>query len=1002
MNWTNNQLDAIYKSDTNIQVSAGAGSGKTAVLSTRVIEILKKGININNLLILTFTKDAASEMKDRIRKKILKDESLYNQLDLLDNAYITTFDSYALSIVKKYGYKLNISNKVSVINDYIMGPLKKKYIDEIFEDLYNNHDVLFENYLKTYTLKDDTEFKQIIFNFLNFIEKINDKDKYLDNYIDKYYSETFINNCINEYKTMIFDKIKRIKSLLINNDLNDNEYTYLSIILNPLINCTDYNELTNISITFKRALPNDTIEYKETKSTINNLYKEIKELSTVNLNDIKKNILSTKDTAQLIINITRKLYNKLYEYQLENEKFTFSNIASLAFKLVNENDEIKKEIKNSFYEIMIDEYQDTSDVQEDFINLIENNNVYCVGDIKQSIYRFRNANPDLFKNKYEKYSKNIGGYKIDLVENFRSREEVLDSINDIFNNVMDIDIGGADYKNYHQMKYGNKMYELKANQDYGLKVLNYEETNNKELTEAFIIGNKIKELFKNKYKILDNNNLRDIKYSDITILMDRGSSFNTYKKVFEYLNIPLVLHYDELLTTETDILVLKNIMGLIIKISNKCYDEDFRHYYISVSRSFVIDLDDDIIFEQLKNNYKESELFIKCKKISDEIDDLNIKELLNKIIEDFNFYEKVITIGKIKESIIKIDSILSIADELSTLGYNNEEFIEVLEKIISDKNQDIKYSSPKLSNNCVNILNIHKSKGLEYPICFFSGFYKKFNIDDIKSKYLFTNKYGMILPYYNQGLGNTIIRQLYLNDYLKENISERIRLLYVALTRVKEMMYIVCPIEKNNIDKLDYNSFKSIMDSIDISKYIENVDVNKLNITDELEVKNTYDIEKSNKKIINKSININSNIIDKTHASKQINKVIDKSDYDLLKYGTYMHEIFETTDFINTNANTDEHVINLLKKLGDLTNTKICKELEFVNNVNDTIYHGIIDLLIEYPNSISIIDYKLKNIDDDNYKKQLKIYKDYIKTKTDKEINTYLYSIINDKLKVIK
>src|SRR5574344_25107 len=166
---------------------------------------------------------------------------------------------------------------------------------------------------------------------------------------------------------------------------------------------------------------------------------------------------------------------------------------------------------------MIDEYQDTNDLEEAFISLISNNNVYMVGDIKQSIYRFRNANPDIFRTKYNNYSNNIGGDKIDLLENFRSRDEVLNNINEIFDSIMDEKIGNAKYRESHRMIFGNLGFNKKANQNYNLDILNYKIDDNynsytKEEIEAFIIGKDIKDTINSHYQILDNGNLRDITY----------------------------------------------------------------------------------------------------------------------------------------------------------------------------------------------------------------------------------------------------------------------------------------------------------------------------------------------------------------------------------------------------------------------------------------------------------------------------------------------------------
>ena len=197
-----------------------------------------------------------------------------------------------------------------------------------------------------------------------------------------------------------------------------------------------------------------------------------------------------------------------------------------------------------------------------------------VGDIKQSIYRFRNANPNIFKEKYINYSHKNGGIKIDLLKNFRSRKEVLDGINDIFDLVMDLNLGGAQYKESHRMVFGNTAYGLKD--DCKLEILNYNEGDyTKEEAEIFIVAADIKKKIESRYQVIDKEtfSLRDITYNDFCIIMDRNTEFLKYKQVFEYLNIPLVMQKDEVLSDGIDIIMIKNIVNVILKIKNKIFDK---------------------------------------------------------------------------------------------------------------------------------------------------------------------------------------------------------------------------------------------------------------------------------------------------------------------------------------------------------------------------------------------------------------------------------------------
>ena len=216
--WTKEQKDAINKDGTNIIVSAGAGSGKTAVLTQRVITKLSKGINIDELLILTFTNLAAREMKDRIKKALLSIDDKKN-LEKIDSSYITTFDSYALSIVKKYHYLLNINKSISIVDSNIIRIKEREIIDEIFESLYKNKNEKFLKLINDFCTKDDSEIKNAILNINNKLNLKIDKKEYLKSYIGTKYSEENINKDINDFLSIIFKKIT-----FISDDLNKISY----------------------------------------------------------------------------------------------------------------------------------------------------------------------------------------------------------------------------------------------------------------------------------------------------------------------------------------------------------------------------------------------------------------------------------------------------------------------------------------------------------------------------------------------------------------------------------------------------------------------------------------------------------------------------------------------------------------------------------------------------------------------------------------------------------
>ena len=1030
--WTDEQWNAIYDKGHNIIVSAGAGSGKTAVLSERVIENLKSGMSIKEVLLLTFTKAASLEMKTRIRNKIKKNPSLSKELSLIDEAYITTFDSFALSIVKKYHYILNISPNVSIIDGSLIRIKKKEILTNIFDKYYENRNEKFLKLISDFCIKDDKEIFESILSIYSKIDLKYNKNEYLDNYINEYFNIDRINNDIKDYEKLLMSKFEELDYLI--EDMSyyiDSDYiTNLRLSVSNLMSSKTYDEIvSNLSIEIPRLPKGSTDEVKEKKELINDVIKNIKSLCIYkNREEIMSSILSTKDYKEVIIDILKDFDEYVMAYKYENDIYEFTDIANLAIKLVKENVSVKEELKSSFKEIMIDEYQDTNDLQEILINLISNNNVYMVGDIKQSIYRFRNANPDIFKEKYNKYSNHIGGEKIDLNKNFRSREEVLNNINLLFNKVMDESIGGADYIKSHQMIFGNKSYIKKGktlqNYDFELYSYMYDKKSeySKEEIEAFIIAKDILSKVKGNYQIFDKDTsvLRNAEYSDFVILMDRTTNFDLYKKIFLYLGIPLELYKDETMNEDTDIIVLNNLIKFTIKLDTGVYDKELEYLFTSVMRSFLCESPDEEIFDTIKNKtILTSPLANKVRKIK--LNNKSSYEIINDLINEFDFYNKLITIGNESASSVKLNSILSNAKTTSSIGYDINSFSEYLDNVIKEK-IDIKYTIHSGVSNSVKIMTIHKSKGLEFPICYFSGLYKPFNISDIKEKFTYSNKYGIITPYFDEGVAETIYKHLLKNDYLKEEISEKIRLFYVALTRAKEKMILVMPYEEivngkesdlvSSVVRSKYKSLLDIVSStlVSLTKYVTVIDYNKSGITKDysLLIKKDFKsgIEKSTEVLnVNELLVENETLIDK-HYSKENNKLITSDVKKNMKFGKYVHEVLEYFDLKKKDYSyiKDEFIKNKIISFSNLplfdnvSEANIFHEYEFVYTLNNTKYHGVIDLMLEYPSHIDIIDYKLSDVTDINYISQLNGYKEYISSITKKTVNVYLYSIINEKI----
>lgn len=1020
--WTKEQELAINTEGSNIIISAGAGSGKTAVLTERVITKLKNGTHINELLILTFTNNAAAEMKERIKKAISKIPELSEEMNLIESASITTFDAYVLSLVKKYHYYLNLDAGLSIIDSSIIKLEKQKIIDQIFASKYQENNQNFINFVTKYCIKNDKILRKKILSLDSSLDLIINKEEYISNYIENYYSVDNLNSLFKSYEDLILNKVNSIKNSLENMGYEIEEKTYQKFyaILSPLIQSNTYDEVrSSINFTMPRLPNGSTEKAKYYKTQISEIAKSIKELCYFNKEALLDNLKSTKDDASIIIEIIRELHQKTENYKYSKNMFEFNDISKLAIKLIKSNELVRENLKNSFKEIMIDEYQDTSDMQETFISLIENNNVYMVGDVKQSIYRFRNANPDIFKIKYDKYKNNDGGIKIDLNKNFRSREQVLDSINEIFNHIMDDFIGNANYQKEHKLIFGNQGFYIFGSNKYNnnLEIYNYEKDKDhtKEEIEAFIIGNDIKDKINTKYQVLDEETQRDITYKDFCILMDRTSSFDIYKKVFDYLQIPLNIYKDEDILFTDEVCLINNILGLIINIKKEVNSTSNKFYYTSIARSYLYSIKDETIYQTITNNkIKETDIYQKCLEISKNIDSMSNYEIIETIINEFNFYNKMITVGNLNYRTIILNNLLNKAQNLNEVGMNIYDMKDFFENLMENQ-EVIKLPAIISDSNSVTITNIHKSKGLEYKICYFSGFHKEFNLQDMKDKILYSNAYGLIMPSYNEGFSNTFIKTIFKEDNVKNEISEKIRLLYVALTRAKEKMIIVTSLDNDkfyitnssnvidDLDRMKYKSFKDILNSVYtyIEKYITNIPIPLIN--NEYKIAKNINLNDLNnsKEIINvEEKELAKETLKENHFSKEENKLITNEEKENMKFGTNLHYMLENINLKDPNYNilndNEKSILsNLLKNsiFSNINNAKIYQEYEFIDIKENEEKVGVIDLMLEYDDHIDIIDYKLKHTDDPAYKKQLEGYKSFIESKTHKKIFTYLYSL---------
>ena len=1032
--WTKDQEEAIYRSGENIIVSAGAGSGKTAVLTERVIEKLKQGIHIHQLLILTFTKAAAGEMKDRIRKSIKENPELIGELTNIDQAYITTFDSFSLSILKKYHYVLGLDKDIGITESSLLQIEKAKILDQVLEEMYEEENSKFLHMIEDFCTKDDQNIKLALLRMIKKLELKYKVEDYLESYIDEYYQDENIKKYIVEFQGKIEEKKQKIMELSqeLSYLVDGNYMTKVEDYLKPIFSVQDDTVIKNaLSLKFPSLPRGSEEEVKKSKEHLTDALEELDSLlSYGSLEDKKKMVYDTKENVSVIVEILKRYFQKVQDFKKKNAFYEFSDIAFMSISILENNEEIREELKKSFVEILVDEYQDTNDLQETFISYIARNNVYMVGDVNQSIYRFRNANPHIFRKKYNAYQEGMGGAKIDLVKNFRSRREVLEDINAIFRQVMDNPIGGADYKQTHQMVFGLTAYEEDGQKKVNRKseFWTYDSLRKSGYSdaevEAFLVARDIQKKVEEKYPVYDKDlkKMRDARYADFVILMDRSSQFELYKKIFEYLKVPLDVYKDEYLEKGEDLSLIKNIIDFIIHIRLHNFDSAFEYDFVSIARSFLYRLPDSDILDMVHHKkIEDSIIYQDLESLSYEVDNNDIYHFLQEVLLHIHFYEKSIEDSDIAKREIRMEKILALAHSLDSSGYSVYEFKDYLETLLKD-GYSIRYKMNMDKGDSAKIMTIHLSKGLEYPVCYFTGLNKPFNISDIKDKFLYSEDYGIIAPYFEEGISETFLKYLLKNSYMEEEVSEKIRLFYVALTRAREKMIFLLPYQEWNskqeglipiMERTKYKSFADILNSLggDIQNQFQ-----KLEIKEEDFTKNylyPLDIQKvefhSERKLMVEEVEEVVSEKEEKQFSKKSLTLPTKEEKEAMRFGSEVHEILEYLDFRkpNLDAISNQFIRSKIEKflnqplLKSRNNATIYKEHEFIYEENHVEYHGIIDCMLEYSDKIDLIDYKLKHVADDAYQKQLEGYKTYLEKITNKKVNLYLYSILDSKFEEI-
>ncbi len=870
--WTNEQLQAIQEKDSNILVAAAAGSGKTAVLVERIIhKIIDEQMDIDKILVVTFTNAAASEMRERILEAIYKkleenpeNVHLQRQIILLNKASICTIHSFCLDVIHNHFYEIDLPSNFKIADTAEIDLLKQEVLDDLFEQKYTENDKDFIELLENYTnYRGDEALQELVLKIYKFIQSSPFPIKWLQEKLellkieDKDISQTIWGELIIQtVEDDIQESIMQLEAIKSKIALYPEMTKFYQTISEDIINLQDLQKYNSWDELYIKLLNFNFSKWPVDKKVINDLKEDSKEIRDKVKKHIKEKTAKLLSCSQeqavkdlkIITPILEKLANLVTEFtknfaekKKEKNCIDFNDIEHFALKiLLDENNnptEVAKKYKERFEEIAIDEYQDSNLVQEAILTSIsKGNNIFMVGDVKQSIYKFRQARPELFLQKYDEYKNKEektqeDNLKIQLFRNFRSRQNILNITNLVFESIMSKELGDINYNENEYLNYGANYPEPEEIKNYAgiaeLDIIDLKEDESitafegeedeeeqerveDDVLEAKFVANKIQELLNSDYMVFDKKQgYRKIRPKDIVILLRATSNLSPiYEKELSDLDLPV---FSDTSGTYLDTVEIQTILSVLKIIDNPLQDIPL----VVVLRSSICNFtDNDLITIRLTDrNCNFYEALIKTRIICDgDLKDkiesfleklekwksisqyMPLDEFIWQIYLDTGYYQYVglLPNGAMRQANLK--TLFEKAKQYEKASFKGLfNFIQFIDKL---KKQNGDLASAKLigeNEDVIRIMSIHKSKGLEFPVVFLCNSHKKFNMQDLNDN---------ILLHQDIGFGPTIMdtaRKIKYSSIAKdaiklkmkqETLSEEQRILYVALTRAKEKLYI--------------------------------------------------------------------------------------------------------------------------------------------------------------------------------------------------------------------
>jgi ATP-dependent helicase/nuclease subunit A len=1019
--FTTEQRAAIDVRDGNFLVAAGAGSGKTKVLTQRVHDLRlpkpgEKGVSdMGEMLVLTFTKKAADEMKSRVVGLFEDDASdeAKKAIEELSGAYIMTFDAFARAVVSSYHHELGIPGEIDIADANLLAVMEKEIVVSKLNELYEADDPALKSFRERYLVTDDDKLVDAVSAVLRAAELSGDKDGFLAGYEERFLSK----GAEERIKAELFGRMRDLlaQGLTIAESLSGEAFGDKAALtantFSSLLECPDFDSLLQaiLATSYPRRPKTDDAAAVEAWDAAKGFFSEA--LSLVKGTEpIGRWMDDVREGSLFVVSLARSVDEELSRRKRLAGVYSFADVAALATKAVR-MEEVGDALRRRFRYIMIDEYQDTSDLQERFIDALAGDNVFQVGDIKQSIYRFRNANPDLFADKAERYSKGQDGTLLRLSVNFRSREGVIDDINAVFSKLMSKELGGVDYGSGEALRFGRaKDFSLtEAEEDRHSEVYEYkrpEATADIARAEASIIANDILDKV-GRYRLQGKGGSRPASYGDFAILARTKSDFDVYRDVFKEARIPLAIEDEKDATTEQVAMVYERIMKLIDCIDKEgpLAEKERRHCFCSIARSYLFMMGDaDILAAVRDGSYAEAPFMKMVKDGKDALMSMSLEGIARWAIDSFGIKAKLTNLGDVKLNYQAISTILDEARVLDRFSYSFADYLQYFEDRAAF-GFAMSYEVPNPTVESVRLMSIHKSKGLEFPVVYLPSLCH--NGKKGGAGFFTASKdFGLLLPGSEDGRPRSPVHAYAEEREEAAARSEAMRLFYVAMTRAEEKVIFLMPTTKKNADGKDtgLGEFEGyVREAFDNSAFVK---IGKPPLKPNVAKSAPASAQKPTHAPIGfRQIQR----FGKPYLAKRPSKLTyDLPDPGALREGNRLHRLMELTDIATKDVSwiEDKSDRDIVAKALDHAIFKdasqaeaIMKEYGFVDP--DTGIEGTIDLLMVFNNKCVVVDYKSTDIYDPAYVRQVQAYVSYVERTFGLRTKGYLLSLKKGVVKAV-